>query len=469
MPPSLYFRVSLEDVKKQTLFLFNSVHSEDMKPISLKHYAHLLEIPCSSKTILTGVCIDSRKAKKGDLFFALPGCRVDGHDFLQMAASYGAVAAIVKEGYSGPSFGLDLLFVPDVLLALQALARKTLAEKGTKVIAITGSIGKTTTKDFTASLLSTVFQVAKTPFNYNTKATLPLTILEAEDEELIVLEMGMTHSGDIARLISIAPPDIAHITTVAVQHANNFEEGLLSIAKEKGSIFSHPKTKVGVLHKNIEHFDEVSKIGNCPKVTFSLTDITADYYLEGSSTIYERGHKVEIPMHLPLRPHYQNFLGACALARQLGVSWEKIQATAPALKLPPMRFEIIEKQGITFINDAYNANPDSMKAALEHLPEPKKGAKKIAVLTEMNALGAYSERGHAMVGEIAFRHVDLLLCLGHGCEVIKEIWNKGGKEVSLCQNKEELLSKLKQNAKKGDIVLLKGARFYALEDLLSSF
>lgn len=440
-----------------------------MKPISLKLYCNLLELSCQSKTILTGICIDSRKVKRGDLFFALPGARVDGHDFLQMAAANGAVSAVVKAGYSGPNYGLDLVFVPDVLEALQDLARKTLQLKGTKVVAITGSIGKTTTKDFTAALLGSCFTVAKTPNNYNTKATLPLTILEAEDEELIVLEMGMTHEGDIARLISIAPPEVAAVTTVAFQHANNFSDGLFSIAKEKGSIFSHPKTKVGVVHKDIAHFKEVCAIGPCQKVSFSLTDKTADYYLEGSATVYERGTAIEIPINLPVRPHYQNFLAACALARAMGVSWEKIVQVAPNLKLPPMRFERVEKRGVIFINDAYNANPDSMKAALQHLPEPKKGAKKIAILTEMNALGSHSEEGHAMVGEVALKHVDLLFCLGKHCEVIKNIWSKQGREVTLCQNKEELSHKLKESACEGDVVLLKGARAYSLEDLLNSF
>lgn len=441
-----------------------------MKPTRLRDLAQLIGYKKEGTTIVTSVAIDSRKIEKGALFFALPGARVDGHHFLQMAKEAGAVAAVVQQDYRGESYGLDLITVPDVLAALQEMGRKTLQARNAKVVAITGSLGKTTTKEFTASLLSTTYRVAKTPLSYNTQSTLPLSILMSEgDEEIYVLEMGMTHAGDLKKLIAIAPPDIAVITTVALQHAVNFSEGLRGISQEKGSIFSHPKTTLGVLHRDIEHYDEIESIGAFPKISFSLSDKRAAYILREPAVIYSKQEKISIPLTLPLRPHYQNFLAACVVARELGVSWEKIQEIAPTLKLPPQRFEFVEKEGIVFINDAYNANPDAIKAALEHLPEPKKGGRKIAVLTEMNALGAHAEEGHSFVATVALKHVDLLLCLGGNCEVMRTIWKKNNKSVLLCENKEHLFQALKQSAKPGDVVLLKGARAYALEDLLAKF
>src|ERR1700722_301676 len=167
-----------------------------MKPIPFNALAKILGIHHSDQSLIQGVAIDSRKVHPGDLFFALQGNRVDGHMFLQEAASKGSKGAVVNESYRGSSFGLSLLHVSDVLVALQDLARKMLARYQTKVIAITGSLGKTTTKEFTATLLRNTFHLFANPLSYNSQATVPLSILMADGtEDYLILEMGMTHAG----------------------------------------------------------------------------------------------------------------------------------------------------------------------------------------------------------------------------------------------------------------------------------
>jgi UDP-N-acetylmuramoyl-tripeptide--D-alanyl-D-alanine ligase len=445
-----------------------------VRPIPFNILASLLKLSHPSQTLIQGVAIDSRKITVGDLFFALPGSRVDGHAFLKEAALKGASGAVIREDYLGEDFGLPLLRVADVLGALQDLARKMLTKRRSQVIAITGSLGKTTTKTFAAALLGARYRVFASPLSYNSQATLPLSILMANgDEDFLILEMGMTHEGDIKKLISIAPPDIALITTVAVQHAVNFKDGLAGISREKSSIFGQTKTRLGLVHHDIFHHDAIANTGNCPKKTFSLTNRSADYFLEvlpKSVRVHiQRENPYECTLTLPAQFHYHNFLAAASLAHSLAVPWALICETAPTLQLPPMRFELVEKQGILFVNDAYNANPDAIQAALAELPKPKPGKKTIAILSEMDALGTYSEEGHTRVAETAIKYADYLLCLGSRCETMCLIWKRQQKPVQLFASRAELGHALKTLAEAGDVVLLKGARSYALDLLLQEF
>ena len=445
-----------------------------MKPISFSALAKLLGLEHSCQSLIHGVAIDSRQVKSGDLFFALPGNRVDGHAFLQEAALKGAVGAVIRKEYCGAAFGLPLLGVSDVLLSLQDFARKSLARRKSKVIAITGSLGKTTTKEFASTLLRTHYRVFSNPLSYNSQATVPLSILMADEtEDYLILEMGMTHEGNIKNLISIAPPDISLLTTLSIQHANNFSDGLSGISREKASIFTHPKTELGILHRDIHDYEEVYASGGCYKKSFSMSSSHADYFLETLEKgvlIHVKGEgSYAMELDLPIQVHYQNFLAAVVLARSLDVPWPSIREAAPLLKLPPMRFEKVERQGIIFINDAYNANPEAMKAALANLPKPKEGGKIIAVLGEMDALNMYSEGEHALVAETALQYIDYLLCLGPRCKTMQQIWVREKKPVQLFETRSDLETALKKLTDPGDVVLLKGARKHALDQVLNCF
>lgn len=419
-----------------------------------------------------GISVDSRLVKNGDLFFALPGSQLDGHHFLHEVAAKGGVAAVVSKGYQGEDHGMILIKAEEPLLALQEIARQILALHHPKVIAVTGSVGKTTTKDFIAELLKHKYRVAASPGNSNSQIGLPLSILNHTNgnEEVLVLEMGMTHAGQIQRLIEIAPPDIALITTVALVHANNFNH-LSEIGRAKAEIFAHPRTAVGILSRQIENYEELCRIGACKKLSFAVECSDADYSLinemqKGLLVKDLTGSTRLDPLKIPGLHNLHNFLGAVAVARCLKMEWDEINHASKTLTLPERRLEMIEKYGATFINDSYNASEASLKAALESLPDPKPGGKKIAVIGEMLELGKFSDQCHEIVGKFALERVDRLLCLGENCKSIKDVWQAAGRPVELFMERADVVHALKNELQAGDVVLLKGSRAKALWKVL---
>ncbi len=289
-----------------------------MRNIPLKEIAELLGIACEDERRLAGFQIDSRKIGSGDLFFALKGEKSDGHCFLKEVALRGGVAAVISSEYQGPAEGLILLPVDDVLLSLQALARYFAQKKKAKIVGITGSMGKTTTKDFIATLLEGKFRVGKTYSSYNTRLTLPITVLNMDgDEEILVLEMGMGEPGDIGKLVEIAPPDVAVLTKVGIAHYGALFSEIADIARAKGEIFSHPKTKMAIFYHG---FSEVPI--HCEKMTFSLNDREADYVFSGDFVDESGVRAAQLNFPLP-QPHVRyNFLCAVVVARFFGMKWD---------------------------------------------------------------------------------------------------------------------------------------------------
>lgn len=424
---------------------------------SFSQVAMYLGLFCPKQGYFTQFSIDSRLTGHGELYVALRGQKVDGHAFLDEVAKKGAVGAIVEKGYQGKDFGLTLFRVDDPLKALQQLAKAEIdSNPHRKVIGVTGSVGKTTTKEFLATLLEGKYKVVKTPGNYNTKVTLPLTILNHAqgDEDYIVLEMGMTEAGEISRLVQIAPPHIALVTSVALQHAMNFSS-LSAIAQAKGEIFSHPKTQVGIFPKELPDYSILAGIGSCKKVTFSTVDSTADYFLEKLENFPFKGR------HL-----LHNFLGACAVAEELGMTAEDIIPRLSFLKTPELRQQRVEKRGVVFINDAYNSSEPALKAALDCLPEPSYGGKTIAVLGEIRELGAFSKEVLERVAEACIEKLDDVICIGEGMGPFVEKWKKSGKPIRWAQSHGEILRELNAILQAGDVVLLKGSKYFRLWEIL---
>lgn len=405
-----------------------------------------------------GVGIDSRKAATGQLFFALKGEKVDGHDFLGEVAARGAAAAVVALDYAGSDFGMKLIRVDDVLASLQWLAKEVLAQRGTRVVGVTGSVGKTTTKEFIATLLAGRYRVGKSPGNSNSQVGVPLSILNSRgEEEVLVLEMGMSGAGEIAKLVQIAPPEVALITKIGLAHSEFFPTGIEGIKAAKAEIFSHPQTRIGIVPK--ESYSQGQK-------TFALGDVSADYGLCGDR-IFEEGKEV-YGVHLPFTASHlrENFLSAAAVARNLGMSWEEIGERTHLLKVFPMRFEKRERNGVVYINDAYNANPLSMRAALMNLPKPMEGGRTIAVLGEMKELGPFSKPSHQEIGKLALQVVDQLICLGKECEPMVELFQEAGRPVEHFLEIEALREHLAAVIREGDVVLLKGSNSNGLWRLL---
>jgi UDP-N-acetylmuramoyl-tripeptide--D-alanyl-D-alanine ligase len=443
-----------------------------MKPISLEQLATLISATAINDVIVRGICVDSRLTQPGDLFFALPGAQTDGHAYLAEVASKGAVAAIVSKNYAGDAYGLPLIHSEDVLRTLQLLAKKILCQRKTKIVAVTGSLGKTTTKDFITTLLKKKYRVNASPGNRNSQIGLPLAILNhtTGEEEVLILEMGMTHAGEISTLIEIAPPEIAVITTVALVHACNFDS-IADIARAKAEIFSHDNTRLGIFNHDMETNHLIRLSGKCPKLSYSVLSPNADFFLQ------DEGNRLKIrdsrgetayfdALALPGAHNTQNFLAAVAVARCLGLTWEEIYSMQGALTLPERRLQMIKKNEVLFVNDSYNASEISLKSALSAMPEPNPGGRKIAVIGEMLELGKFSETCHRNVGEYALQRVDLMLCLGKECAPIYECWQAAHRPVIWKMERSELVSALQNQIKPGDVVLLKGSQAKALWKIL---
>lgn len=445
-----------------------------MLQISLKRLANYLESSSDHQGICEGISVDSRQTKAKNVFFALPGNLVDGHQFLLDAANKGAIAAVVQHTYSGPDYGLKLIKVNDVLHALQLLAKKIVGERSPKVIGVTGSVGKTTTKEFIGTLLKQKYRVSTSFENYNSQIGLPLTIVNhtTEQDEILVLEMGMSGSGQIRQLVEIVPPDLAVITNVSLVHACYFQS-LSEIADAKGEILSHPKTQVGILPYDDENFHHLSQIGTCIKVSFSVLSRSADYFFEDINEnqviINEsKGEKlVDLGTVSLLGKHNRcNLLIALACARCIGLSWEEIKNGLPQLSLPKERLEKVEIAGIQFINDSYNASPISVKAALCCLPTPVGKGRRIAVLGDMLELGKFSQECHKEVGEIALKYVDVLYCMGEESQMIYSVWRQAKREAYWFKDLQTLSEALHHHLQKDDLVLIKGSRSTNLGKLI---
>lgn len=440
-----------------------------MRNIPIPVIAEFLGLKCESDARVAGYQIDSRRLQPGELFFALKGERVDGHDYLAEAKERGAVGAVVSREYRGPDFGLILLPVGDVVGSLQSLACYLMAECKAQIVGITGSLGKTTTKEFIATLLEGKFKVHKTPLNYNTKLTYPITLLNrAGDEDVLVVELGMSEPGDIGRLLQIAAPDIAVLTKIAWVHGTFFPGGLADIAKGKAEIFSHPRTKKCIFTHDLYAYPEAIGAIHGERLSFSLDDRTADYFLSGEFFVDERGvraYQFDPPYKQAHILH--NFLAAVSVARAMKMEWDEINRQVPKLQLPKMRFEQYERDGIVFVNDAYNANPDSMRAALSHLPEPKEGGKRIAVLGMMVDMGPESEMIHREVGRFAQKYVDHLLVLGEEAAGVYEAFQEVKKPAEHYLRLSQLADRLKALMSPGDVVLVKASRCVQMEKLFN--
>jgi len=415
---------------------------------SLKEIAKILGCEVEEKDI-KGFAIDSRNVKRGELFFALKGEKFDGHTFLREVASKGAVAAVVEKGYVGQKYGMELLPAEDVTAALQCLAQEVQKRRKSRVVGVTGSVGKTTTKEFIAHLLAGKFKVAKTPGNANSQAGLPLSLLNGEGgEEVLVAELGMNHAGEMAKLMAIVHPEIGVITHIGRAHAGNFSDGILGIVHEKAEILRG--AKVGIVHPHALQYKEVTNKG-CRLVTFDIAEVPKGLALPFAES------------HLKA-----NFACAAQVALEMGLTWEEIGLRALGLKPFDLRFEKIEKNGVTFINDCYNSNPEAVQAALENLPRPKRGGKVVAVLGEMAELGKYSEEAHREIGVIAADRVDHLLCYGKETLPVVEIVQKLGKIAEFFTDVGRLRDSLWELAREGDVVLIKGKNTNKLWQILES-
>src|SRR5437763_658478 len=386
------------------------------------------------------VSTDSRTLQAGDLFVPLRGENFDGHKFIQQAAERGAVGAMVEENWNGKApQNFALIRVPDTLIAYQTLAAHYRASLPLKVIAITGSNGKTSTKDFVAAVLARKFRVTKTEANFNNHVGLPQTMLAANrDDEIAVWEIGMNHPGEIAALAKLAAPDVAIITNVGIAHIE-FMGTREAIAEEKGAL-AEALASNGTLILNAEDpfTESISKRTEAKIVLAGIENgsvraVDISQSATGSEfTILEGAHRYRAQLPVTGIHMVQNAMLAVAAGRVFGMSIEECAVGLASTPLTKARLQIKEIGGIQFIDDSYNANPDSMKAALRTLVELDADGRRIAVLGEMGELGAESESGHREVGEAAASlHIDELIAVGETGAAIAHSAREAGLEKSI--------------------------------------
>lgn len=419
---------------------------------------------------ISSVAVDSRAVQKNSLFVALPGAKTDGHLFLQEVRAQGAQAALVNKEYSGPNYGLELVFVNDTLQALQSAGKGALERSKARRIGITGSLGKTSTKNFLKTILETKYRVYASSGNKNSQIGLALSILNEfrGDEDICIFEMAMTHPGQIAKLVSIAPPDIALITWIALVHAENFDT-LYDIARAKAEILTSSRTKHLFLPYDNECFSFLQSIAHIGTTSYSTKNSEGDWFLNGFTMQYQ-GHYFDLPPINLLAHHmYNNLAGAIAVAHHVGMEFGEIQQAISHISHTERRLEIVEKKGVCFLNDCYNAAEPSIKGALQAMAEQKGYARKIAVLGYMPQLGKFSKECHQNVGTFALDKVDRMFCFGQECAPIVDVWEKENREVFLYTEFEMLLKALRCAITEGDLVLVKGARVCELERILEQW
>ncbi len=453
-----------------------------MNRLSIFQTAELAEAAVSSgdgNTLIDKISTDSRTIKRGELFVALRGENFDGHNFVESVAKTGAAGAIVDLNWTGKiPANFTLIRVEDTLRAYQNLAANYRKSLPLKVLAITGSNGKTSTKDFAAAVLAHRFRVTKTQGNFNNHVGLPRTMLEAtSQDEVAVWEIGMNHPGEVAMLAKLAAPDAAIITNIGVAHIE-FMGSHEAIAAEKGALAQAVAVDGTVILNADDPFSKNMAARTRGKVVFAGTTegtIRAGEITQSATgtdfTILEGAHRCRAQLPVPGLHMVQNALLAVAAGRMFGLSLEDCAAGLAAAPLTKARLQIKEIRGVRFIDDSYNANPESMKAALHTLVQLDADGKRIAVLGEMRELGEESARGHREVGETAAElGVDQLIAIGDMAAAIAEAArNAGLQNISIARSTSEAAELLGEIAVSGDLVLVKGSRSARTERVIEAF
>ncbi len=430
-----------------------------------------------------GYGIDSRTIGAGELFFAVKGERLDGHDYVATALADGAVAAVVSMGWVVPG-DVDetkLLRVPAcddcVLRALQQLAHAVRREWGGRVIGVTGSAGKTTTKEAVAQVLGARFRVLKSQGNLNNGFGLPLQLLKLEREhEVAVIEMGMNHAGEIAALAKIAEPDWAVVSNVAPVHMEFFPDGLVGIARAKYELVEAlPEDGIGVLNFDDAYVKEFGRGMGERAVFYGLgegADVRAVHVAEMGAegvvfTVEAKGERASVQLKMLGRHNVSNALAAIAVGLRSGMGLEECAAAVGEMRAGDKRGEVLEWRGATLINDSYNSNPralDAMVDALMAMPAERH----VVIAGEMLELGAEAAALHAACGRrMAERGVTVVVGVHGVAEELVRAAQKDGADAVFVADADAAGEWLRENVRVGDAVLLKASRGVRLERALA--
>lgn len=441
----------------------------------LDEVAHALGLTVSSDACVRGWSIDSRTVAPGDLFFALRGPNHDGNAYVDEVLRKGAVGAVANEFKPGP-----VLVVPDTLAALQQTATWALGRWGGDVVGVTGSAGKTSTKDVIASLLEdglpAAMPVGKTIGNFNNNIGVPLSILRLPgDTRVAVLEMGMNHAAEIRDLCKIARPRIGVVTNVGHAHVENFDsiEGVAAAKREL--IEALPPDGIAVLNADDPLVRGFARVHPGRTITFGLSpgaDFRAEEVQLTNRGVSFRVDGTRFESQLLGRHSVLNILAGLAVASIYGIRPAEFTGAVKDLAAPSMRGQRLVHDGITILNDCYNSNPDAARAMLDVLRETP-ARRRIAVLGEMLELGRWSESLHRDVGTYAARSgIDVLVGIrGEACHLV-DAARQAGLAVDAAfffPSAEEAGEGLRGIARPGDVILFKGSRGTHVEHALERF
>ncbi len=425
---------------------------------------------------VSGVAIDSRKIEKDFLFVALKGERSDGHSFIPQVMQSGALCALSEQELGDVPY--PYILVKSTHQALKDLAEHYRKALDLKVVGITGSIGKTSTKEMVASVLSRKYCVLKTEGNFNNEIGLPLTVFRLREEhQIAVLEMGISHFGDMEPLAKIARPDICLITNIGYAHLENLKnrDGIL---KEKTDMFRfmQPEGSI-VLNGDDDKLSTVTGYENTKPIFFGISDknqVHADHIqphgLKGTDCEIHLNKLVSFSVTVPLPGLHmvQNALAGACIGQLLGLTAEEIKDGIEAMNALPGRGQLLEKNGMTIIDDCYNANPASMKSSLDLLAFAD--TRKVAILGDMGELGTDEKQLHYEVGAYAAKKgIDVLCCVG---PLSKNMYRGTFDDLDwegaalYFASKEEFLSHMPTLVHPGDTVLVKASHYMGFSEIV---
>ncbi|HUH61925.1 MAG TPA: UDP-N-acetylmuramoyl-tripeptide--D-alanyl-D-alanine ligase [Terracidiphilus sp.] len=445
----------------------------------------VLEAPASvthaGALVAEGYSIDSRTVNAGELFFAVRGERLDGHDFIEAALKRGAIAAVVSRArvatLPDSVLAVPLLIAEDTLAALQSLAAHVRRHWGRRLVAVTGSAGKTTTKEAAAAALGAAFHVLKSQGNLNNGFGLPLQLLRLEPEhEFAVIEMGMNHLGEIAALARIAAPDWGVVTNVGTAHIENFSEGQAGIARAKFELVAAlPANGAAFLNCDDAYVSQFGRdfqgrviyFGAGPCADPQILETTED--LEGLHVRFRaRDREGHLTLHLLGAHNASNAMAGLAVALEAGVDFDAAVSALESLSAQAMRGQVIEIDGATILNDSYNSNPEALRSMIRTLASRPAG-RRILVGGEMLELGEQGPALHAACGRAAAEAgLDLVAGVQGNAEHLAAAACRGGVASVFLPDAEAAGRWLKQNLQPGDVVLVKGSRGVHLERAIAA-
>ncbi|HHD2593004.1 TPA: UDP-N-acetylmuramoyl-tripeptide--D-alanyl-D-alanine ligase [Clostridium perfringens] len=421
---------------------------------------------------IKAVSTDTRKIEEGTMFIALKGENFNGNNYVLEAFNKGAKIAIVDEvkcDLNELKEDVALIKVQNTGRALMDLAKFYREKLGLKVVGITGSAGKTSTKDLVAAVLSDKYKVFKTKGNFNNEIGLPLMILELDSTyDVAILEMGMRGLGQIKELAEIASPDLGIITNIGISHIEILKtrENILKAKMEIATFFDKNNTLVVCGNDDFlgdlpEAEYKIVKTGVGENFKIGAKNIALEE-LSSKFTVYDGEKEEEFSLDMPGEHNISNLMLGIAIAKELGVSFEEMKRGLKNIEATSMRLELIKKDGFSILNDCYNSSPVAVKSAIDVMKNIE-GKRRMAVLGTMRELGHKSEEAHEEIGKYAKENgIEKVLCFGNFSENIKEGYGEG---CTVYENKEELIKDLLNIICDGDIILVKASRSLKFEEI----